>query len=1427
MIDQTFTKWQKRVLNTPDLTDIPLYQKKNVFYNMLQTVLLQNENIYYLLPELIDFVESNALDYRKFLNTIFLLRDQIMSEERVLEQKKVNTKEAQNILQDIIIKIGSYFNHRRMDLNVGHSKVPSLDSKGKEATIFQLDERLVIEKSNSGIFTTFGYEKNEVIGKPLTLLFSSSSNTIIKQALNQLKNNMRYKTDLEVEAQCKSGQTFQALLKISRLQLDQKSQKYSAYIQDNTYIYETKSMLNLLSMALEGAGEGIILFEPDPSGKILYVNEAIEKMSGYTRNKLLGKPLSVLRNSSKSDTLEAQIIEESMKNGWKGEIENHHKNGHSYIVSLHTQPVKDEYGEIIALVGIERDISEQKQYESKIIHLQKFVEHIINNLQHFVIVTDKDLNIKFWNQSLEKAFNIQEQNVINQKLLEVLPELRKFNVELAAQSVLKSREPFTKKFLCAIADTEEKYYQLYITPISTEESTQILLTILDITKEELLKVRITWQNARLKFLENFSQLLNKNLALQSIFESLTNELTEIFPFKNLSFLLPYNLDKLQFYKYYQYSGKQHTFPRQETLDLSDFKQFKELVDIQTPLLLNLDSLTDTQKKVLSNLHSNQEFSQSLHFAVVFEKEVLGVLNISDDSINQYTKNDVDFLQQIALHLAISIKNSFYFNQIELQNKKLSVVNSIFNTTQKNENIAAIYKNALIGLKELLVCDEATLYQSYDNLNWEKIDIPDNDNNLPLKLTLEASSIKGQSTYWDNFQPLSNDYNLTEIRECIPAGLLSYNSSNSQQVLFLSSKNKILDQINPDFIESLIQDILKQLTIALDQIDLFTKIKQAEEEWESTFNTVNIGLVIVDENFCIKRTNNAFHKLFHIKSPQEIHGLTCEETFCGPAEEQNCFKEKIFNETTKVLNDEYLDTHINKTINRTFFPIFNKNNKFKGGVFSIYDMTEQRQQETKIKFLSKFPETNPNLVFNITNDGNLNYMNPAARRLLTELNLTEKEYQQILPGNLKSIIKNFETKNATHLELDHKFQDHVLQYIIYRPEEDNNFYFYGSDITDRVELQNQLLQTERIRAVGEMAAGVAHDFNNLLATILGRTQLLLLKNDNDTNNGELEIIEKAAIEGGQIVRRLQEVTRERKELNFQPIDINELIKESIIFTANKLKISTQLKDKKVQLQTNFCEDAIVKGEAVELKEVFTNLLLNAYDAMPNGGELNISTQKSSDHNLQITFKDSGLGMPEEIRDKIFNPFFTTKGEKGTGLGLSITYRTITSHGGNIRAESEMNEGTKFIIHLPLSKEPLKQKQESDYTIYQHSGDIQLLIVDDEPELLETMAEILRLKFKTVEIASSGHIALQKIEQQNFDVVLTDLGMPEMSGWELARQVKQKLVDSHVILVTGWGEQAREELKHHPYVDEILPKPYELRDLISKINQFYQEETVSEK
>lgn len=1037
----------------------------------------------------------------------------------------------------------------------------------------------------------------------------------------------------------------------------------------------------------------------------------------------------------------------------------------------------------------------------------------------FIFITDSDLNVKYVNEKVKKGLKFQSEDSTDKKIFDIIPDLNQPKLVSQVSDIISNKKSLVQNFTWEKKDRKKKSYQVSVKALKNDVKQELLWKINENSQKEILEKKLRWQNVRLKFLENISKLLSTQRDLQSILTNFAEELEPIVSFKSLSILLPYSLEKFQFSLLYLNHNGKHIFPNNEIIDLTGNDIFNDVIQLKEFKIQSRSSQNSKQILTSAEIKYTENLAHIIHIPVIFEDEILGILNVGQDKTYHFHKEDIDFLVQITGYLAIALKNSFYFNLVRLQNKKLFIINSIFNAPQNSNNILQICQNTLSGLFDLMKCEIGSFYRSTDGQIWQKIILQQFQNNLPKQLKLPPVILEEKTRFWDKINPSIVDLEVTKFEDLSQTGLFSWLSSSSFGYLaFLSLNNQILDQINRNFISTLIEDIMKQMIIALDQISLFEKIKRAEKEWETTFNTVNIGLVVVDDNFQIIRTNEAFLKLFDFNQSNVI-GQTCDDTFCRNKNNCLCHPQSKLNWNTKQQEDEYFDKEIKRWIYRIFYPIYSSKHVFKGGVFSIHDVTEQRKQEIKIKFLSKFPETSPNFVISMDSNANINYLNPAAKTLVKELNLKENDYYLILPDNLKILLKNFNNKNINHMELEHRYKERLLQYVLHKPKDDEHFYLYGTDITEKADLQKQLLQTERIKAVGEMAAGVAHDFNNLLATILGRTQLLLLKSEHEERKNELKIIEKAAIDGGKIVRRLQEVTREKREKTFSAIDINDSIKESILFTASKLKISTQLKGQKVQLHTHFKDKCIVKGDEVELKEVFTNLLLNAYDAMPKGGELFITTQILDNNKVKVIIKDTGIGMSEEVKNKIFNPFFTTKGEKGTGMGLSIVYKTITVHKGYIGVRSKKNKGTAFTIILPLSEEPVKKHTTQINHIQEKYSETRLLIVDDEPELLDTMAEILRLKFKSVDIAPGGKEALLKVHKTKYDIVLSDLGMPEMSGWELAQKIKSKNPKAKIILVTGWGEQAKEEHKHHPDVDAILPKPYSFDELILIINSFF--------
>ncbi len=251
-----------------------------------------------------------------------------------------------------------------------------------------------------------------------------------------------------------------------------------------------------------------------------------------------------------------------------------------------------------------------------------------------------------------------------------------------------------------------------------------------------------------------------------------------------------------------------------------------------------------------------------------------------------------------------------------------------------------------------------------------------------------------------------------------------------------------------------------------------------------------------------------------------------------------------------------------------------------------------------------------------------------------------------------------------------------------------------DAAEKKQMEERLIHSERLRAVGEMAAGIAHDFNNVLGAILGRAQLIRLELGTGKTAAEtvydeaikrdLEIIERAAADGAHTVRKLLEFTRSKNDESFFfPLDVNEVIDGAIELARARLKDEAQAKGIQIEVQTIKNQIRPVMGNPSELREVLLNLIFNAIDAMPKGGTILFRTGME-DGSVSIEVKDNGAGMSESDRRRIFDPFFSTKGGQRSGLGLSVSNNIIQRHHGEIQVESREGTGTTFLIKLPVAK-----------------------------------------------------------------------------------------------------------------------------------------------
>ncbi len=375
-------------------------------------------------------------------------------------------------------------------------------------------------------------------------------------------------------------------------------------------------------------------------------------------------------------------------------------------------------------------------------------------------------------------------------------------------------------------------------------------------------------------------------------------------------------------------------------------------------------------------------------------------------------------------------------------------------------------------------------------------------------------------------------------------------------------------------------------------------------------------------------------------------------------------------------------------------------------------------------------------------------------------------------------------------------------------------------------QQKLVDSEKLNAIGLIAHGVAHDFNNILGSILGRAQLLRSQVRDAAILKHADIIEKAARDGAETVRRIQELGRSERADDFVPVDVRAILDDVIELTRARTA------NKSVAIDADGSDDIRVPGNPSELREVLINLVHNAVDALPNaGGSIQLSVRVDEDvgdvdgelpRPVRILVRDNGQGIPDDVIGRIFDPYFTTKGERGTGLGLSVSHSIVRRHGGAMHAASRTSgaeRGTTFTLELPrfLDDSVLVSAAAATATAGA-PGRATVLVVDDEENIREILSEMLMTADHDVITAADGAEALHKLQNTPaVDLVFTDLGLPGMSGYEVAQEMKRLRPDLLVGLVTGWGATLDLEKARAHGVDLVISKPFRFEQVLGIVDE----------
>ena len=626
--------------------------------------------------------------------------------------------------------------------------------------------------------------------------------------------------------------------------------------------------------------------------------------------------------------------------------------------------------------------------------------------------------------------------------------------------------------------------------------------------------------------------------------------------------------------------------------------------------------------------------------------------------------------------------------------------------------------------------------------------------------------------------------------------------------------------------SLVQSVAERLTIGMAQAELFEMVAKAKSEWETTFDAMSDGIFIFDRAGRLKRVNRAGAAMEQ-SHPRGLLGRRCCDVLRTTSEDSTCVVEQAIEEGRSV-TIEVTPDRLNRPILVSIEPVVDKQGAVTAAVCTARDLSELRKVQAVARehqsLLTNILESARESIYAVDMDGCFKWSNSATLQALglrredligcPVSDLVYEADRELVSAKLANALNG----QAQTYEMRYFSGDGKLRYArvdnspLVVEGRTTGVLGIARDITEQKEERERAARADKLRALGQLASGVAHDFNNSLAAILGRAQLLRRQTQDEAMVRNVDIIQTAAEDAAATVRRIQTFARKSPAKEFEMLDVSSLLNDAIEITRTRWENEARLRGLDYQVVLEAVSGQHAFGSASELREVFVNLIVNAVDAMPSGGRLLIGCLREGAR-LRLRFADTGSGMPEDVRQKIFDPFFTTKGAQGTGLGLSVSYSIIERHEGSISVASEPGGGTVFTIDLPAATADSESSESPTQDVEMPA--LSILVIDDEPSVRETLAEMLEIMGHRVLLAESGSNALQLLAANACELVFTDLAMPEMDGWETAREIRKRWPEMNVILVTGYGTGTVPPEGEDRLVNGIIGKPFDFSQISQTI------------
>ena len=602
--------------------------------------------------------------------------------------------------------------------------------------------------------------------------------------------------------------------------------------------------------------------------------------------------------------------------------------------------------------------------------------------------------------------------------------------------------------------------------------------------------------------------------------------------------------------------------------------------------------------------------------------------------------------------------------------------------------------------------------------------------------------------------------------------------------------------------------------------------------DAAFDAISDGLYLFDSDRRLSRINPAGASLEALEATK-LTGRRCCEMFWRVADADECVVDRSIR-TGEVVEVELLaGTYGDRPTLVIVIPLKGTKQALAGSAAVIArDMSALRSAEAEVlehkSLMASLVDLAPDEIYTLDLLGRFTWMNERARaagdviptgllgRHFTEIVAAESRDQ--LAANLARTFAGEDTQ----CEVQIIKADATVRYVeahtspLWRDGNVNGALVFLRDITERKRAQERMAQSDKLRAVGELAAGVAHNLNNALTVIQGRAQLLIMRTEDTATAKSLEVITRAVAEGSQTLRRILDFARRDTVQEFAPVELAELISSSVEIARPKWQSRSATRSGSIDVIIEDSETVYVLGESAELREVVLNMIFNAVDAMPDGGTIEMGTRGELD-TACFWVADSGAGMPPEVVARIFEPFYTTKGDRGTGLGLAASHGIIARHHGRIMVVSEAGLGTRFEVRLPRYEKAKVVSNNEASMLAPASRVARVLIIEDEERIRAMLRDAFVAAGHNVTEAPNGLQAITRLEEageERFDIVISDLGLPEVSGLHVARWVRKHAPETIFILATGWPDMVTPEDQLECRLDAIIKKPFDVNHVLDE-------------